>query len=163
MPLHIPHIFGRSRSRSTGVRTDLCNNYRHTTAERRAQGYSERSDWSNAIELLSDLLLTAVQKPEDIEWDTWEVDKEMADVRRFHFEDLDQTDQMLCPTCYRLLVKAVNELTGSVSAGTTGKLWDVVERLRSFKLQAEQLYGEESCAAMGERLRAEKEARGRGL
>ena len=159
MPLHIPHLFGRSRSSSTGIRTDLCTTYRQTFAERRAQGYDERSDFSAAITLLGQMLETAVETPQDIDWEEWNLDSEIRDVQRFHFEDLDQTDQMLCPTYHEHLANAISSLEAKESANTFRKVWDVVMYVLGFAQQAEQLYGKELCAAMGAKLVAETRAR----
>ena len=152
MPLQIPHIFGRSRSRSTGVRTDLCNIYRYTTEERKAQGYGNRSDWHHVITLLRSMLKIAAEGSEGIDWDNWSVDGEMRDARSFHFEDLDQTDQMLCPMHTDMIISSIALLREMVSQNTLRKLEDVMGQLLSFKAQAEQLYGKEACAAKGTRM-----------
>ena len=156
MPLHIPNIFGRSRSRSTGVRTDLCNTYKYTTEERKAQGYGNRSDWHHAITLLGSMLEIAAEGSEEIDWDNWSVDSEMRDVRSFHFEDLDQTDQMLCPMHTDMIINSTALLRGKVNQNTFRKLEDVMGQLLSFKAQAEQLYGKEACAAKGTRMIRER-------
>lgn len=81
-----------------------------------------------------------------IDWETWNVDTEIQDVRRFHFEDLDQTDQMLCPA-YCTAIAICEALLGSVvTVAMKSKLADVVRHLRSFAEQAQQLYGKEACA-----------------
>jgi len=159
MPLHLPRIFSHPLSRSVGTRTDLCSTYAHTYRDRQAQGYASRSEWSESIVLLRMMLYIAAEQHDprvvvpalihdpDIDWNSWSVDTETKDVRRFHFEDLDQTDQMLCTAHWDMIAAYVARLESVVNAGTMRKLEDVVEQLRDFKEQAQQLYGKNACAA----------------
>lgn len=161
MPLHLPRIFPHPLSRS---RTDLCSTYEHTYRERQAQGYGSRSEWSQSIVLLRMMLQIAAEQHDphigipalnngpDIDWNTWCVDTEMKDVRRFHFEDLDQTDQMLCTAHYDSIARYVARLESVVNAGTLMKLEDVVGQLQEFSEQAQQLYGSRACAAKAARI-----------
>ncbi len=161
MPLHLPRIFPHPLSRS---RTDLCSTYEHTYRERQAQGYGSRSEWGQSIVLLRMMLQIAAEQHDphigipalnngpDIDWNTWSVDTEMKDVRRFHFEDLDQTDQMLCTAHCDSIARYVARLESVVNAGTLRKLEDVVGQLRDFSEQAQQLYGSRACAAKAARI-----------
>lgn len=161
MPLHLPRIFSHHHSRS---RTDLCSTYAHTYQERQAQGYGSRSEWTESIVLLSTLLQIAAEQHDPpfadrvldegfvLDWNTWSVDTELKDVRRFHFEDLDQTDQMLCTSHCKAIAFNVARLESIVNAGTMRKLEDVVGQLRDFKEQAQQLYGKKACATKASRI-----------
>jgi len=88
----------------------------------------------------------------EIDWNTWSVDTELKDIRRFHFEDLDQTDQMLSTEHCDVIATYVARLESVVTAGTLRKLEDVVRQLQDFKEQAQQLYGKKACAAKAFRI-----------
>lgn len=83
----------------------------------------------------------------DIDWNTWNVDAEIKDVRRFHFEDLDQTDQMLSTSHCNEMARLVARIESALNAGTLRKLEDVLGHLRAFREQALQLYGKKACKA----------------
>ena len=145
MPLHLPHIFHRSRSRD--FRTDLSATYRDTKEQRKAQGYSTRSDWHEAIYMVNSMLTAATDPTYDIDWHTWNIDSELQELRRFHFEDLDQTDQMVCPIASALLLRSIAILRPKVKSAVLAKMERAGQQLKSFREQAEQLYGHEACAA----------------
>lgn len=154
MPLHLPRLFGRSPSQTTGVRTDLCTTYPYTDSERREQGYLYRSDYDNAVTFLMSILKNITEERErgSKGWADWSVDAEMRDVCRFHFEDLDQWDQMCCPMVY-LYIRNYAGMLEPYNESTLGPLNKTLEHLRSFKEQAEQLYGKESCKAVSDQVR----------
>lgn len=159
MPLHLPRIFSHAHSRN---RTDLCSTYAHTYQERQAQGYGSRSEWTEAIVQLRMVLRMAADQHDPpmeavdygfvLDWKTWSVDTELEDVRRFHFEDLDKIDQMLCTSHCNSIAFNVARLESIVNAGTLRKLEGVVRQLEDFELRAQHLYGKKACAAKASRI-----------
>lgn len=154
MPLRIPLIFKRSRPRSTIIRTDLCTPRTISREERDAQGYASRSDWHNAIYILSCMLDTALYVEATMDWESWNIESEFREVRRFHFEDLDQTDQKFSPTAYTVFKDFQDQMESKSDVREDAKtnMEAFCLQLERFREQAVQLYGAEACAETGERL-----------
>lgn len=140
MPLHLPRLHGRSRSRSPQNRTDLCSTYSLTPSEREAQGLLCRSEWTFDTSLLFTILKNALRSG-DTDWSTWSVEPECRKIRHYHFEDLDRLDQEACEVSWAVLSELRNRVAAVANLSEVACLGDVVELLDGFKEQARQLYG----------------------
>ncbi|KAL8792030.1 MAG: hypothetical protein Q9195_005371 [Heterodermia aff. obscurata] len=141
MPLHLRNLLGRSRSRSSGHRTDLCRTYTLNSQEREAQGYLSRSDWNWHNGWLLRLIQNALQESDTTDWREWTVQSECRTIRQCHFEDLDMDDQALCVIYWRALSQLRDCLRPYISSDQSAPVEEVIAELGSFTQQAEQLYG----------------------
>ena len=145
MHLHLRKLLGHSHPHSHGHRTDLSCSYPMSPKERAAQGYCCRSDWAWDI----GLLLQSIQRADEeaqlrtgtIDWEEWSVQYECSKVCRYHFEDLDEVDQVRCVVFWRALSEREDFVCHLTRPNQLAPIEEVIAHLLRFKQQAEQLYG----------------------